>query len=507
MPNGSKARRQFASSRWLLSFGFAVTAGFAALCGAVLIEMHGRDYEHAKQASSNLVASVASDIDRNIELYDLSLQEVVDGLKLPGLDRLSSDMRSAVLFDRATTGKDLGPILVLDCIGNVTIDSQSAHPQPMNYSDRDFFRAHVGTQDAGLFVSRPWIGPDGQYLISLSRRIIGADGKFDGVVVGSMRVSYFDNLARRFKLGSGDSIMLLRGDGVIMVRAPHEASVIGTDFSGSSIFAHYPAVRSGSFDVTSRLDGVDRLVVFQQVGDRPLLITGGTALKNVFAGWWHDLTIIGSLVLALCAITMTLFVFLARTLRQCADAERRLATIASTDALTGLSNRRRFDEALEAEWRKAERQNSPISLIMVDADHFKAYNDAHGHQAGDAALASIARCIAEGPRHKADIAARYGGEEFAVLLPHHTLEGALAVAEEIRASVLALRAQQQGRPDATPTISAGIAAMIPMPGLTPQDLVKSADLALYEAKRQGRDCAVPASAVGATLDRGLQLAA
>ena len=101
----------------------------------------------------------------------------------------------------------------------------------------------------------------------------------------------------------------------------------------------------------------------------------------------------------------------------------------------------------------------------------------------------------------------YGGEEFAVLLPHHTLEGALAVAEEIRASVSALRAQQQGRPDATPTISAGIATMIPTPGLTPQDLVKSADLALYEAKRKGRDCAVPASAVAVTLARGLQLAA
>jgi diguanylate cyclase (GGDEF)-like protein len=280
---------------------------------------------------------------------------------------------------------------------------------------------------------------------------------------------------------------LLRSDGVIMVRAPYDASLIGRDFSNSAVFSRLPAARSGSYDITSKLDGVDRLIVYQQVGDRPLVIAGGNALNNVYAGWWRDFSVIGSLVLALCVITMTLFAFLAHAQGRRTCAERQLAAIASTDALTGLGNRRRFDQALETEWQRARRQKSPISLIMIDADSFKAYNDAYGHQAGDAALAAIARCIADGPRHRADITARYGGEEFAVLLPNHTIEGALAVAEEIRTSVLTLRAQQQGRPDATPTVSAGVASMVPLPGLAPQDLVKSADLALYDAKRQGRN--------------------
>jgi diguanylate cyclase (GGDEF)-like protein len=282
------------------------------------------------------------------------------------------------------------------------------------------------------------------------------------------------------------------------VRTPNDPDVIGRDFSKSTVFARFPAARSGSYDVTSRLDGAEKLIVYQQVGDRPLVITGGNALNNVYAGWWRDFGVIGSLVLALCVITMTLFAFLAHAQSRRTAAERQLAAIASTDSLTGLGNRRRFDQALEAEWQRARRQKSPISLIMIDADSFKAYNDAFGHQAGDGALMAIARCIADGPRHGADITARYGGEEFAVLLPNHTIEGALAIAEEIRASVLTLRAQQKGRADATPTVSAGVASMIPLPGLAPQDLVKSADLALYEAKRQGRNRTVVAGAVAAT---------
>jgi diguanylate cyclase (GGDEF)-like protein len=495
MARGSEAQPRFASSYWLLLLGLAIAASFALVCGATLMEMRKRDYEHAREASANLVAGIAGDIDRNIEIYDLSLQAVVDGLKLPGIDHLSREMRAAVLFDRATTAKDLGSIFVLDCIGNVILDSQSTEPQPVNYGDKDFFRAHVRSGDIGLYISRPWVAPDGQYLISFSRRMVGADGAFDGVVAGSMRLSYFYNLSRHFKLGADDSLTLLRTDGTIMVRAPYDTSMIGRDFRQSAVFSRFPEAKSGSLDVTSKLDNIERLIVYHQVGDRPLLIVGGSALTTIFAGWQHDFAVVGSLVLALCVITMALFVVLSRNVRKRADAERRLAVIASTDALTGLGNRRHFDRTLEAEWLRAQRQKSPVSLIMIDADSFKAYNDTHGHQAGDAALAAIARCIADGPRHKADITARYGGEEFAVLLPHHSAEGALAVAEEIRASVLKLRAQQQGRPDATPTVSAGIATMVPMPGLAPEDLVKSADLALYEAKRRGRNRAVSAAAI------------
>jgi diguanylate cyclase (GGDEF)-like protein len=115
---------------------------------------------------------------------------------------------------------------------------------------------------------------------------------------------------------------------------------------------------------------------------------------------------------------------LVAALKRRSAAESQLALLASTDGLTGLSNRRRFDDVFAREWLRAQRTKAPIALLMIDADNFKAYNDAHGHQAGDAALASIAACIASSARRASDLCARYGGEEFAVLLPGETVEGA-----------------------------------------------------------------------------------
>jgi diguanylate cyclase (GGDEF)-like protein len=198
---------------------------------------------------------------------------------------------------------------------------------------------------------------------------------------------------------------------------------------------------------------------------------------------------------ALCAIVMALMLVLVRALKRRSAAENQLALLASTDSLTGLSNRRRFDDVFAGEWQRAQRARTPIALLMIDADNFKAFNDAHGHQAGDAALASLAACIANSARRASDLCARYGGEEFAVLLPGETVEGALRIAEEIRASVSSLRAQQQGRPDMSPTVSVGVAAMTPQAGLAPHDLIRSADLALYEAKHAGRDRSVTAPSV------------
>ena len=126
---------------------------------------------------------------------------------------------------------------------------------------------------------------------------------------------------------------------------------------------------------------------------------------------------------------------LAREIGRRAEAEGKLEEMATTDALTGLRNRRKFDADIDVEWRRAMRQKTPIALLMIDADHFKAYNDTFGHQAGDQVLVGIAICISDSVRRAGDCAARYGGEEFAVLLPGHVGRRRLEVAETIRAKV------------------------------------------------------------------------
>lgn len=332
-------------------------------------------------------------------------------------------------------------------------------------------------------------------MISFSRRISNTDGSFGGVVAGSMRLSYFHSLFRKLRLGAKDSMTLMSADGTILMRAPFDVDTIGQSLRKSSVFKQFPASSAGFYKTVSILDHVARLFVYQQIGTHPLLIVDGVSLETIYADWWREVSLIGSLMAGLCVLVMALTLVLVAALKRRSAAESQLTLLASTDSLTGLNNRRRFDEAFASEWRRSQRTKTSIALLMIDADHFKAYNDANGHQAGDAVLGSIAACIASSAKRATDLCARYGGEEFAVLLPGETTEGAFRIAEEIRASVLSLRAEQQGRPDMSPTISVGVAAMIPQAGLAPHDLIRSADLALYEAKHQGRDRTVAAPTV------------
>jgi diguanylate cyclase (GGDEF)-like protein len=165
-----------------------------------------------------------------------------------------------------------------------------------------------------------------------------------------------------------------------------------------------------------------------------------------------------------------------------------LQRLTATDSLTGVANRRRFDEALDHEWRRAARINAPLACIMIDIDHFKAFNDRYGHLQGDACLRQIAHSLVGTVRRAGDIVARYGGEEFAVVLPGTTQVGAVRVAEQLRAGVEALRLPNDASPTAPyVTISCGVTTVTPAAGINPQTLVAGADRALYNAKRRGRN--------------------
>jgi len=170
------------------------------------------------------------------------------------------------------------------------------------------------------------------------------------------------------------------------------------------------------------------------------------------------------------------------------QANRALRRLSSQDGLTGIANRRQFDEVLDLEWRRAYRAESPLSLLMIDIDHFKAFNDAHGHQRGDDYLKGIAAALRDGMNRPGDIVARYGGEEFAVILPATDEGGALSCAERLRAAVLALEIPHD-RPGAplTATVSIGVATVLPREGTSSATLIAAADEALYRAKSEGRN--------------------
>ena len=173
--------------------------------------------------------------------------------------------------------------------------------------------------------------------------------------------------------------------------------------------------------------------------------------------------------------------------RELAAANEQLARLSTTDGLTGVANRRFFDLSLSSEWQRSARNREPLSLLMIDIDHFKLYNDRYGHLAGDECLRRVAQVLDDCIRRSGEVVARYGGEEFAVLLPGTGMDVAVMVAQRCLDGTVQASIPHAASPtSARLTLSIGVATLVPVPGGNPTALVERADIALYEAKRSGR---------------------
>lgn len=471
------------SPRWLLAGALLAVVGFAAICGSVLLSMRAGDERLAQQTLGGLATSIDSDISRNIELYDLSLRAVAVNMTSPEVLSTPPSIRQLILFDHSTTARHFGTIQVLDEAGTVTIDSAALPPRPQNFANEEFFTVHQRDPLFGLYISKPMLH-DGVYGIVLSRRIAARDGTFTGVVAGMIHYSYFHELVARLQLQTDDVVSVFRQDGIQILRAPFDMQMIGTDVSRLPVVQQALAALSGSHVAASSVDGIERLYVWRDAR-HPLITVVGRSTRTIFADWRREALQIAGAIGALILVVLAVILLLMREMKKRAGMEDEMARLAITDALTGLGNRRHFDATLDREWRRALRARGQIALLMIDADHFKAFNDTFGHQSGDAALVEIAGCIAGQAQRASDCAARYGGEEFALVLPGLSLVEAIELGERIRIQVAALNIGE------SVTVSIGAASLRPAAGRTPADLVGHADLALYSAKAHGRNRTYP----------------
>ena len=482
-PKDQATRPGRISAKLLILCSIATIVGFSAVCGSVMLDMRRGEQALALRSMENLATTIDSDIGRNVELYDLSLRNVASNVIEPELAGVSKRLLNLILFDHAATAKHYGAIKVFDAAGNLIHDSATDDPKPENRADEEYFTVHRDNPNAGLFIGRPGLH-QGAYAIALSRRITSKDGAFHGVVVGSLRFSYFHNLFERLSLAPDDVISVIRRDGVVIMRTPFDLDVIGRDLSQSPGVKRVLVEQSGSFEGAGAVDPIERLYVWRD-SSHPLIVIVGKSWTDIFAIWRSQALRVGVIMLALIAFVAAATMVLAREIKRRGRAEDKLAELAITDALTGLKNRRRFDQVIEQEWLRAQRRQEPLALLMIDADHFKTYNDMFGHQAGDQVLVRIAASIAGAVQRTGDCAARYGGEEFALLLPGLSTDAALAVAENIRTKVEMLSADKWAT-----TVSIGITSLVPTTSLQPADLVEAADKALYEAKSRGRNQSV-----------------
>jgi diguanylate cyclase (GGDEF)-like protein len=213
----------------------------------------------------------------------------------------------------------------------------------------------------------------------------------------------------------------------------------------------------------------------------------GLSTDQILAPWRSKMLVLAGIFAIMASSVLMLVWMLESELRRRAAAEKAAELLARTDSLTKLANRRWFDRGLARKWSRAARDGGSMSLLMIDVDRFKSFNDTYGHQGGDRVLRAIAGVISESIRRPDDLAARYGGEEFAVVLPNTDSRGAGHVATAIRDGVRALQITHGGSEHNIVTVSIGLATVMPGSGMKPLLLVREADAALYRAKDSGRN--------------------
>jgi diguanylate cyclase (GGDEF)-like protein len=486
---GGTIKLFLAHPAFIIFGGVSLALVMLSLCAFVLLQSRRDAFDYSTETSRNVALIAQRDIVRNLELYSLSLQAVVDGFQDPEVMRLPVSLRRQVLFDRAATAKYLQSVAILDATGRVTIDANGDVPPQGGFEDREYFTVQRDNPDVGLYISaplRPRLGKP-ELSIALSRRLTNHDGSFGGVAVMLVNEQYFRDLFSGLALGPNGSITLFETDGTVLMRSPNDGENADFKLNTPTNLLAASIEDDGRLVSIESPDGIPRLYVFKHFAEFPLVLSVGLAQKDIYAAWTHRTIWIGSLMVVFGLAFIGLSVLFARQLSQRARAEAELQMLARTDGLTGLSNRRTLDEILDGEWRRAKRSGAPLSVLFVDIDWFKAYNDTYGHQAGDDALIEVALSIVRCLRRPGGRAARYGGEEFLVVLPDTGPAAALVIAEKIHTSVRQLDIQHESGANGRISVSVGVASGTSESFADVAALVKAADDAMYQVKSTGRD--------------------
>jgi len=474
----------FHRSSTILATSLGLVAAISGLSCWAILEMRQDALEVASTNGHNIALLVQRDIQRNLDLYDMTLEAVVHAHAQPEVRALPGLVRDSLLKDYTAPTRGMGSVFITNAEGVATFSFGKEIPPRMDLSGREYFQAQRVAKSNALLISHPYIpySSNARSSIALSRRLERADGSFAGVVGANLELNYFNDLFSGLNLGEGGMVSLHMRDGTLLARWP-DSPPTGT--LAAALDRYLASGEENFFDSGS--DGVRRWHDFRPVGGYPLVFSVALPAAEIYEDWYWRGGLIGLLGLALDIAVLGLALIALRHLHRRDRQEAELREAASTDPLTGLNNRRSFDLRATQEWSRYRRSGAPLAVMLMDVDKFKAYNDHHGHPAGDRVLKTVARVIAGWSRRPADCAARFGGEEFVMLLGDSEEADALELAEHIRADLQALAVPHEHGPLGVLTLSIGVASTSQLSPASWAELLQAADSALYQAKSAGRN--------------------
>ncbi len=409
-------------------------------------------------------------------------------------------------------------------------------PAGTSFADRRYFQEALAKGD--FAVSDYIVGRiTGKPIIVVAYPVI-RDGTAEGVLAAGIDLASMNRIAEEAGSAEDAEILLLDSGLTVLAAYPQGNAWVGRNLTGQTGFAAAIIQDGPGAMASAPLDGRERLVARARLGDTgatlAVMLPLDQVVRNAGIRAWREFATIamGGMIL-FAAIWLGGEMLVVRPIRSLTrgaeflgagefavnipteglppelrrlaeafnvmaerlndrearlrEANQALANLAAKDPLTGLANRRAFDERMASEWSRARRERKPLALLLVDVDHFKSFNDAYGHLEGDNCLRHVAAVLEACARRGGDFAARIGGEEFALILPGASRSAAATVAEHLRGAIAGLGVKHEKVPEGRVTISAGVAATTTASADSPDFLINQADAALYEAKWAGRN--------------------
>ena len=433
---------------------------------------HEMRLREARVSTQNMALTLASQANTAIKIADVILDDIVERAEREGSTGLAGERLSMYLARQIRKVPAIHGLFVYDAQG-VWNATSLGRQQTGNNADRDYFIFHKNNRQSTTLISAPVRSRStGHWIIPVSRRLAHSDGTFAGVALATLRLDSFERFYNSLDLGDTGTVFFALENGTLIYRRPFQEKLIGTNLSSGAVFTSYHKTGRASTEMlVATVDGIERLYSYRRLDDFPVIVAAARSKQDIYAPWkiFSTQILLGALLSVAALIWFFRKLMRQIIIRDHVEAELRTAslelekanaelkTIALKDGLTGLANRRSFDSALDYELKRARRGHQAVSLLMLDVDFFKKFNDAYGHVAGDDCLRAVAGAIAGSAVRAADTMARYGGEEFAVILPNTDNAGALTVAEAIRTAVMALGIAHAANPAGTVTVSIGTA--------------------------------------------------